>query len=73
MRHVGTAKLDKRTKDLVKRLGPDDIAIIDHVDIDRVSAESLLKTGVEAIVNASPSISGVYASPASANASCQIA
>lgn len=60
MRHVGTAKLDKRTKDLVKRLGPDDIAIIDHVDIDRVSAESLLKTGVEAVVNAAPSISGVY-------------
>jgi len=60
MRHVGTAKLDKRTKDLVKRLGSDDIAIIDHVDIDRVSAESLIKSGVEVVVNASPSISGVY-------------
>jgi len=60
MRHIGTARLDKRTKDLVKRLGSDDIAIIDHVDIDRVSAESLLQTGVEAIVNVSPSISGAY-------------
>jgi uncharacterized membrane-anchored protein len=60
MRHEGTARLDKRTKDLVKRLGPDDIAIIDHVDMDRVSAEALLDTGVEVVVNAAPSISGIY-------------
>jgi uncharacterized membrane-anchored protein len=60
MRHQGIAKLDKRTKDLVKRLGPDDVAIIDHVDMDRVSAESLLDTGVEVVINASPSISGAY-------------
>jgi uncharacterized membrane-anchored protein len=60
MRHQGIAKLDKRTKDLVKRLGPDDVAIIDHIDMDRVSAESLLATGVEVVVNASPSISGTY-------------
>ncbi|MBI5230985.1 MAG: hypothetical protein HY876_02345 [Coriobacteriales bacterium] len=60
MRHQGVAKLDKRTKDLVKRLGPEDVAIIDHVDMDRVSAESLLATGVEVVVNASPSISGAY-------------
>lgn len=60
MRYQGTARLDKRTKDLVKRLGKDDIAIIDHVDMDRVSAESLLATGVAVVVNASPSISGVY-------------
>lgn len=60
MRHQGVARLDKRTKDLVKRLDPDDIAIIDHIDMDRVSAESLVATGVEVVVNASPSISGVY-------------
>ncbi len=60
MRHQGTARLDKRTKDLVKRLSPDDVAIIDHVDMDRVSAEALLATGVEVVVNASPSISGAY-------------
>jgi len=60
MRHQGTAKLDKRTKDLVKRLCPDDVAIIDHVDMDRVSAEALLASGVEVVVNASPSISGTY-------------
>jgi uncharacterized membrane-anchored protein len=60
MRHQGTARLDKRTKDLVKRLGPNDIAVIDHEDMDRVSAEVLLETGVEVVVNAAPSISGVY-------------
>jgi uncharacterized membrane-anchored protein len=60
MRYSGTARLDKRTKDLVKRLGPSDIAIIDHADIDRVSAEGLLETGVEVVVNAAPSISGAY-------------
>jgi uncharacterized membrane-anchored protein len=60
MRYQGTARLDRRTKDLVKRLGPSDIAVIDHADIDRVSAEGLLSTGVEAIINASPSITGAY-------------
>ena len=60
MRHQGIARLDKRTKDLVKRLSSDDVAIIDHVDMDRVSAEALLATGVEVVVNASPSISGTY-------------
>jgi uncharacterized membrane-anchored protein len=60
MHYEGVAKLDKRTKDLVRRLGPDDIAIVDHVDMDRISAESLLASGVEVVVNASPSISGAY-------------
>jgi uncharacterized membrane-anchored protein len=60
MRHQGTARLDKRTKDLVKRLGPSDIAIIDHADMDRVSAEGLLATGAEVVVNAARSITGAY-------------
>lgn len=60
MKYRGTARLDKRTKDLVKRLGRDDVAIIDHADMDRVSAEGLLDTGVEVVVNASRSISGAY-------------
>ncbi len=60
MLHQGTARLDKRTKDLAKRLGPGDVAIIDHVDMDRLSAESLLETGVDVVVNASASISGTY-------------
>lgn len=60
MHYEGVARLDKRTKDLVKRLTPNDIAVIDHVDMDRVSAEALLDTGVEVVVNAAESISGVY-------------
>ncbi len=60
MRFQGTARLGRRTKDLVKRLGSSDIAIIDHADLDRVSAEGLLATGVEVVVNASRSISGAY-------------
>lgn len=56
----GTAKLDKKTKKLVKRLGPGDIAIIDHEDIDRVTAEALVETGVEVVINASTSTSGKY-------------
>jgi uncharacterized membrane-anchored protein len=60
MRQQGVAKLDKRTKDLVKRLTPADVAIVDHADMDRVSAEGLVATGVEVVVNAAPSISGSY-------------
>jgi uncharacterized membrane-anchored protein len=54
----GTARLDRRTKRLVKRLGPDDIAIIDHKDIDRVSAEELLESRVRVVFNVSPSATG---------------
>ncbi len=57
---TGTARLDKRTKRLVRRLGPDDIAIIDHRDLDRVSAEELLATNVRVVINVSPSMSGRF-------------
>ena len=56
----GTARLDRRTKDLVKRLGPDDIAIIDHRDLDRIAAEELLESGVRVVFNTAPSTSGAY-------------
>ncbi len=45
-------RADRRTKNLTKRLKPGDIAIIDHVDLDRVSAEALVECGVSAVVNA---------------------
>jgi len=54
------ARLDRRTKRLAGRLNPGDIAIIDHVDLDRVAAESLVEAKVSAVVNAQPSISGRY-------------
>jgi uncharacterized membrane-anchored protein len=61
--HTGTARLGKRTKELVRRLGEDDIAIIDHTDIDRVSAEELVESGVRVVVNVAPSQSGRYPNP----------
>jgi uncharacterized membrane-anchored protein len=56
----GTARLGRRTKDLVKRLRVGDVAVIDHVNIDRIAAEELIATGVRAVVNASPSSDGRY-------------
>jgi uncharacterized membrane-anchored protein len=56
----GVARLDRRTKRLVKRLGPDDIAIIDHRDIDRASAEELLESRVRVVFNVSPSVTGRF-------------
>ena len=61
--HTGTARLGKRTKELVRRLNSDDIAIIDHTDLDRVSAEELVESGVRVVVNVAPSHSGRYPNP----------
>jgi len=60
---TGHAKLDRRTKNLVQRLSADDIAIIDHTDLDRVSAEELLESGVRVVVNVAPSHSGRFPNP----------
>jgi uncharacterized membrane-anchored protein len=57
---VGRARVDRRTKDLIKRLQPGEVAIIDHRDLDRVAADGLVEAGAVAVVNASPSISGRY-------------
>jgi uncharacterized membrane-anchored protein len=57
---TGTARLDRRTKRLVGRLRAGDVAVIDHVDLDRVAADSLVAVGVAAVLNAKPSISGRY-------------
>ncbi len=56
----GTARLGRRTKDLVKRLRPGDIAVIDHVNIDRIAAEELIATGVRVVVNAAESSDDRY-------------
>ena len=60
---TGHAKLDKRTKHLVRRLSADDVAIIDHTDLDRVSAEELVESGVRVVVNVAPSQSGRFPNP----------
>ena len=56
----GTARLGERTKHLVKRLRPGEVAVIKHVDIDRIAAEELIEAGVVAVLNAAPSSSGRY-------------
>lgn len=56
----GLVRLDRRTKRLTGRLRPGEIAVIDHVDLDRVAADSLVASGVTAVLNAKPSISGRY-------------
>jgi uncharacterized membrane-anchored protein len=57
---AGRARLDRRTKRLTQRLKSGDIAIIDHVDIDRVAGDALVASGASAVVNVAPSISGRY-------------
>ena len=56
----GTARLGRRTKHLVKRLRPGDVAVIDHRNIDRIAAEELIATGARAVLNASESTDGRY-------------
>src|SRR4051794_11647044 len=57
---VGTARVDRRTRALLPRLRPGDVAVLDHVDLDRATAQALVDAGVAAVVNASPMISGRY-------------
>lgn len=57
---TGSARVDRRTKTLTKRLQPGDVAVIDHSDLDKVSADALVAKRPAAVVNASASISGRY-------------
>jgi uncharacterized membrane-anchored protein len=56
----GPVRIDQRTKDLVHRLRPRDIAVIDHLDIDRIAAEGLVEAQPAAVLNAADSSSGRY-------------
>ncbi|HCX85290.1 MAG TPA: hypothetical protein DHV14_09210 [Micrococcales bacterium] len=57
---AGPARVDRRTKSLTKRLVEGDVAVIDHQDIDRVSAEALVACRPAAVLNAAASTSGRY-------------
>ncbi len=57
---VGTARVERRTRVLLPRLRPGDLAVLDHLDMDRATAQALVDAGVSAVVNASPLISGRY-------------
>jgi uncharacterized membrane-anchored protein len=56
----GTARVDRRTDALIRRLKPGDIAVLDQVDLDHATAHSLIAARVAAVVNAAPSISGRF-------------
>ena len=56
----GVARVDSRTKNLLRRVHPGEVAVIDHEDLDRVAAEGLVRAKVGAVINAAPSISGRY-------------
>jgi uncharacterized membrane-anchored protein len=57
---VGRARVDRRTKNLIPRLQPGEVAVIDHQDLDRVAAEGLILAKAGAVVNAARSSSGRY-------------
>ncbi|SFB23569.1 Uncharacterized membrane-anchored protein [Amycolatopsis marina] len=57
---TGVARVDRRTRELLRRVGPGDIVVLDQVDLDRSTADALVGAEVAAVVNASPSISGRY-------------
>src|SRR5690606_31223862 len=56
----GVARVDRDTQRLLRRIGPGEIAILDALDLDRVTAEALVRAEVAGVVNASPSISGRF-------------
>jgi uncharacterized membrane-anchored protein len=55
---AGTARTDRRTAALLARLRPGDIAVLDQVDLDGPTAESLVEAGVDAVVNRASMIYG---------------
>lgn len=57
---TGTARVERRTRALLPRLRPGDIAVLDHLDMDRATAQALVDAGVSAVLNAAPMISGRF-------------
>lgn len=57
---TGMVRVDERTKRLTTRLQPGQIAVIDHDDLDQVSAHALVACSPAAVVNASPCTTGAY-------------
>ncbi|NKQ59129.1 thiamine pyrophosphokinase [Amycolatopsis sp. K13G38] len=57
---TGVARVDRRTRALLRRIGPGDVVVLDQIDLDRATADALVEAEVGAVVNASPSISGRF-------------
>ena len=56
----GTARVERRVRQLLPRLRAGDVAVLDQLDLDRTTAQALVDAGVVAVVDASPMISGRY-------------
>ena len=56
----GPARIHRRTASLLGRLHAGDVAVIDHLDMDRDTAQALIDAGVVAVVNAGPMVSGRF-------------
>jgi len=57
---TGVARVDRRTGDLLRRVSQGDIVVLDQLDLDRSTADALVRAAVGGVVNASPSISGRF-------------
>lgn len=57
---TGVARVSRRSDTLLNKVGTGDVVVVDHIDLDRATADALVKAGVLAVVNAAPSISGRY-------------
>jgi uncharacterized membrane-anchored protein len=63
MRVSGKTRVDRRTKDLLHRVGAGEIAVISHTDLDAPCAWGLVEKQVAAVVNAQRSLSGRFPHP----------
>ncbi len=59
--HSGTARVGRRAVNLLPRLRPGDIAVVEELDLDRGTAQRLVDVGVSAVLNVAPMLSGRYA------------
>src|SRR6478735_5869138 len=57
---TGVARVSRRSEALLDRVGHKDIVVFDQVDLDRATADALVKAGVTGVINAAPSISGRF-------------
>lgn len=56
----GPARIHRRTASLLGRLHVGDVAVLDHLDMDRETAQALIDAGVVAVVNSGPMVSGRF-------------
>jgi uncharacterized membrane-anchored protein len=56
----GKAILGRKTKEILPLLDGVTIPVIDHENLDRITAETLVEAGVNAVVNAAGSATGDY-------------